>query len=46
MCMYLNTPISGYGIYSKVSQRLDEINYHWMSKIDLEQVELNLMKYA
>ena len=44
--MYLNTPISGYGIYSKILLRLNEIDDHWMSKIDIEQVDLNLMNYA
>ena len=30
------------GIYSKKSTWLNEIDDHWMSKIDLEQVNLNL----
>ena len=44
--MYLKTPISGYIIYSKGSPRLNEINDHWMSKIDIEQVGIYLMKHA
>ena len=38
---YLKTPIAGYGAYSKLFPSLNRINGHWMSKIDLEQVDLN-----
>ena len=31
-------------LYSKDSPWLNEIDDHWMSRIDLEQVKLNLMK--
>ena len=34
------------GIYSKSSTWINAINDHGMSKIDLEQVNLNLMKTA
>ena len=34
------------GIYSKASPWLNEIDDPWMYKIDLEQVNLNLMKNA
>ena len=34
------------GIYIKSSTWLNAMDYHWMSKIDLEQVNLNLMKTA
>ena len=33
-------------LYSKVTPSMNEINDNWMSKIDLEQINLNLMKYA
>ena len=32
------------GIYSKASSSINNMDYPWMSKIDLEQVTLNLMK--
>ena len=44
--MYLKTPISGYIIHSKALQIQNEINDQWMSKIDIEHVDLNLMNYA
>ena len=31
-------------IYSKASPRSNSIEYHWMSNIDIEQVNLNLIK--
>ena len=35
-----------FGIYSKASQWLNTIDDNWMSKIDLEQLNLNLMNTA
>ena len=34
------------GIYSKASLCINAIDYHWMSKIDIEQVNLNPMNTA
>ena len=34
------------GIYSKASMWLNEINDHWISKTDIEQVDLKFMKCA
>ena len=43
---YPKTPIAGYDIYSKFMPRMNEINDHCMSNIDIQLVELILMKYA
>ena len=34
------------GLYSKASPWINEIDDHWMYKVDLEQVNLNLMNTA
>ena len=34
------------GLYSKASPCINEIDDHWMYKIDLKQVNLNLMNTA